>query len=221
MERFNREGGLDYFDDVDTLRLLLDMARCPGDRENLVRNLLDEFGSVKGIFEARDEQLRKVDGIGGRTATMIRMVLPIARQWERLAMHEPDKICNTNEASLYCKSLLLGLRVEQFHVICLNARCYIIGSRKISDGTLTEVSSYPRIVMETALNYNAHSVLFCHNHPGGTNYPSGEDITSTLKLQQMLAGVGIMVLDHIIVSGNNTYSMIQQGDITYRVVSKS
>ena len=70
--------------------------------------------------------------------------------------------------------------------------------------------------METALNYNAHSVLLSHNHPGGTCAPSPEDIASTKTLQRLLNGVGILVLDHIIVAGDRTYSMIQHGDIDYR-----
>ena len=75
--------------------------------------------------------------------------------------------------------------------------------------------------METALNYNAHSVLLCHNHPGGTCAPSPEDISSTLQLQRLLNGVGILVLDHIIVAGSNTYSMIEHGDIDYRIRNRS
>ena len=71
--------------------------------------------------------------------------------------------------------------------------------------------------METALNYNAHSVLLCHNHPGGTCAPSQEDINSTVQLQKLLQGVNILVLDHIIVAGDKTYSMIQHGDIDYRI----
>ena len=93
----------------------------------------------------------------------------------------------------------------------------MLGRRKISEGSLSEVSAYPRMVMETALNYNAHSVLLCHNHPGGTCAPSPEDITSTIQLQQLLNGVGILVLDHIIVANDKTYSMIQHGDIDYRI----
>jgi DNA repair protein RadC len=102
-------------------------------------------------------------------------------------------------------------------VIALNAKCNVLGRRKISTGSLSEVSAYPRLVLETALNYNAHSVLLCHNHPGGTCAPSPEDISSTLQLQRLLNGVGILVLDHIIVAGTNTYSMIQHGDIDYRI----
>ena len=107
----------------------------------------------------------------------------------------------------------MGERTERFHVIAMNARCHVLGCRKISEGSLSEVSAYPRSVAETVLNYNAHSVIFCHNHPGGTCAPSPKDIASTLQLQRMLNSMGIMVLDHIIVAGSEPYSMAQHGDI--------
>jgi len=131
-------------------------------------------------------------------------------------MNAPSKISNSREAENYCLSLLAGERLENFYVIALNAKCNVLGQRRISTGSLSEVSAYPRLVMETALNYNAHSVLLCHNHPGGTCAPSPEDISSTLQLQRLLNGVGILVLDHIVVAGDRTYSMIQHGDIDYR-----
>ncbi len=53
-------------------------------------------------------------------------------------------------------------------------------------GSLSEVSAYPRMVAEAALNYNAHSVLLTHVHPGGTCAPSPEDISSTLQRRRLL-----------------------------------
>ena len=216
LERFEKENGLDLFEEADAIGLLLDISRCPGDRSAIAERLLNEFGSLKGVLEAREEQLRKVHGIGRRTAALIRMVVPFTKAWERTHMEDRGHIGNSREAESYCKSLLMGLRNEQFYVICLNAACHILGQRKIGEGSLSEVSAYPRMVVETALNYNAHSVLLCHNHPGGTNMPSPEDISSTLTLQKLLTGIGILVLDHIIVAGCDTYSMVQHGDIDYR-----
>ena len=132
-------------------------------------------------------------------------------------MAVPDRIGNSREAETFCLSLLAGERIENFFVVALNAQCTTLGRRRISTGSLAEVSAYPRLVMETALNYNAHSVLLAHNHPGGTCAPSPEDISSTIQLQRLLNGVGILVLDHIIVAGDQTYSMIQHSDIDYRV----
>lgn len=217
MERFEKEGGMEHFDERDSIGFLLDLARCPGDHEDLTERLLDQFGSLKGVLEARKEQLEKVYGIGKRTSALILSVVPFVRVWERIAMENRERLGNIREAEQYCKSLLIGLRNERLYAICLNARCYILGRRVISDGSLGEVNAYPRMIMETALNYNAHSILLCHNHPGGTNVPSTEDILSTTQLQKTLNGVGILLLDHIIISGCEAYSMVQHGDINYKI----
>ncbi len=215
--RFIREKGFENFEDHQILELLLFYANTRSDTNPLAHELLDAFGSLKGVLEARPEQLMQVKGIGEQQAVLISMVVPLTRVWHRCAMAEPDRIGNSREAENYCLSILAGERTERFYVISLNAKCNVLGRRKISEGSLSEVSAYPRMVMETALNYNAHSVLLCHNHPGGTCAPSPEDISSTIQLQRLLNGVGILVLDHIIVAGDRTYSMIQHGDIDYRI----
>ena len=216
-DRFINEKGFEHFEDHQILELLLFYANARQDTNPLAHELLDRFGSLKGVLEARPEQLMTVDGIGKQQAVLLSMVVPLTRVWHRCAMEMPTRIGNSREAENYCLSILAGERTERFYVISLNAKCNVLGRRKISEGSLSEVSAYPRMVMETALNYNAHSVLLCHNHPGGTCAPSPEDIASTLQLQRLLNGVGILVLDHVIVAGDRTYSMIQHGDIDYRV----
>ena len=215
--RFIQDKGFENFEDHQILELLLFYARARVDTNPLAHELLDRFGSLKGVLEARPEQLMTVPEIGPEAAALISMVVPLTRVWHRCAMELPVRIGNSREAESYCLSILAGERTERFYVVSLNAQCKVLGRRKISEGSLSEVSAYPRMVMETALNYNAHSVLLCHNHPGGTCAPSPEDITSTIQLQQLLNGVGILVLDHIIVANDKTYSMIQHGDIDYRI----
>ena len=215
-ERQQADKDLTTFSDYEILQLLI--SYTGGEKSaKLAEKLLDTFGSLKGVLEARPEQLQMVKGIGARTASLIGMMVPMVRTWTRLCQQVPDRIGNSREAESYCMSLLAGERLENFYVIALNAKCNVLGKRKISTGSLSEVSAYPRLVLETALNYNAHSVLLSHNHPGGTCAPSPEDVSSTVQLQQLLNGVGILVLDHIIVAGDRTYSMIQHGDIDYRV----
>ena len=216
-ERLMTEHGFDAFDDTDILTTVLSYAKGPKDTAGLVNRLFDTFGSMKAILEARPEQLLSVDGMTLSRASMISLVVPLTRVWHRCVMEAPKRIGNSCEAESYCLSILAGERLENFYVVALNAKCNVLGQRRISMGSLSEVSAYPRLVMETALNYNAHSILLCHNHPGGTCAPSPEDIQSTIQLQKLLNGVGILVLDHIIIACDRTYSMIQHGDIDYRV----
>lgn len=181
--------------------------------EAVAEKLIDHFGSLKGVMEARPEQIMNL--VSKKTAELLQMLIPIFAKW-KADTENMDRIGNSRDAGRFCLNILTGLRNEEFWVICLNARCNVIGKRCISSGSLSEVSAYPRMVMETALNYNAHSVLLTHNHPGGTCAPSPEDISSTIQLQRLLNGVGILVLDHIIVANDQTYSMIQHGDINYK-----
>lgn len=216
-KRFRDEGGFENFKDHEILEFLLMYGAPRKDVNPLAHQLLETFGSLKAVLEAKPEvMVKSVKGVGEAQATMIAMAVPLARVWESRAMENPRRITNRTELEAYCKGQVLGSRTEKFFVICVDAQCRLLGQRVISEGSLSEVSAYPRSVMETALNYNAHSVFFCHNHPGGTCAPSTEDIASTLQLQKLLGGVGILVLDHIIVAGVQTYSMAQNGDIDFR-----
>ncbi len=220
-ERFRKEGGFDHFQDHEILELILTYGAPRGDMNGIAHELLDTFGSLKAVFEARPEALMRVRGVGEAQATMIAMAVSLARVWEIRSGEELKRITNRRELEQYCRSMLLGERNERFYVICVDAQCRVLGTRKISEGSLSEVSAYPRSVVETALNYNAHSVFFCHNHPGGTCAPSTEDIASTIQLQRILNGVGVLVLDHVIIAGTQAYSMSAHGDLDFRTRSRS
>lgn len=216
-ERAVNDGTFETMEDKDVLAVIIGAARGGCDPYLLADNLLDTFGSLKGVLEARAEQLRMIRGMNESRVQQLSLIKPIVRLWNRVQNEKKEEIHNTRDAEYFCKALLAGERMEKFYVTALNAQCHVLGRRCISVGSLNEVSAYPRMVMETALNYNAYSVLLCHNHPGGTCAPSVDDISSTVTLQRLLKGVGIFVLDHIIVANDKTYSMIQHGDIDYRI----
>lgn len=60
---------------------------------------------------------------------------------------------------------------------------------------------------------NAANMLLIHNHPSGSLNPSKEDIGITDRLIQLTDLMGIPLLDHIIVGGNNIeyFSMREKG----------
>lgn len=208
-----RVDGFEAFAPHEVLELLLFYGRTRGDVNPLAHELLDAFGSLKGVLEARPEQLMTVRGIGEETATLISMMIPLFRRYQACIREEMTCVRSREEAKRYCVSLLMGRRTERFYVLCLGGGYRLLGERLISVGNLTEVAAYPRQIIETALNYNAHAVVLCHNHPGGNLYPSKNDLETTLQLQLLLSSMDIMLLDHIIVAGDETYSMTQHGDL--------
>lgn len=212
--------GLEFFTDHEVLELLLGYSIPQRDTNPIAHRLIDEFGSLQGVMQARTEQLEKVDGVKRTTSTLIKIIAKTYGRYSESILHEKVKLTNRKLAQKYCLGISTGERNEQFKVICLDAQCRVLGTRKITDGSLNEVAAYPRMVAETALNYNAHSVILTHNHPGGTPTPSREDIASSLQLQRLLGGLGIILLDHIIVADMNTYSMVEHGDMDFRTRMK-
>ena len=211
-ERF-RENGMDGFAPHEVLELLLFYGRARGDVNPLAHALIDAFGSLQGVLEASPEQLMTVSGIGEETATLITMMVPLFRRYISSVLREKIAFTNRYDALDYARALMAGWRMERFYVVCLDADLRVLGHRLVAEGSLDEVQAYPRRVVEVALNYNAHSVVLVHNHPGGSVLPSVSDIDATRRLQRALEGLDIMLQDHIIVAGTEARSMVMEGDL--------
>ena len=205
-ERFRLEG-LEGFAPHEALELLLFYARARGDVNPLAHRLLETFGSLKGVLEARPEQLTAVDGVGEETATLLAMIVPLFRKYQECLCAERRVLRSRPAAESYCAALLAGLRTERLYVISLSSAMTVLGQRAVGEGSLNEVPAYPRLVVETALNYNAFGVILCHNHPGGLAEPSPDDVAATQTIEAVLSHLGIRVIDHIIIAGNEAYSM--------------
>ena len=118
--QFLHEENLDNYTHHSILELLLTTAGIKGYIPSIVSDLFDAFGSLKAILEAKPEQLLSVPSVSKRTATMISLITPMFKVWERCNMQNPGILDNLPEAEAYCKSLLVGERNEYFYAIALD-----------------------------------------------------------------------------------------------------
>ena len=72
----------------------------------------------------------------------------------------------------YALSMLRGKKHEEFALICLDSNRRVHWSGTIISGTIDQLEAYPRLVVEEVIKHNATTVVFAHNHPGGTVRPS-------------------------------------------------
>ncbi len=211
-ERFMTES-IDDFQPHEVLEMMLYAVKPRGDVNPLAHRLLATFGTLRGVLDAQVEQLLQVEGIGEETAYFIAMMVPLFRRYEGCLCEKGVRFAHMREVAQYCQRLLTGLRSENLYIICLNAQMRVISSVLLTEGSLSEVQAYPRAVVETALKCNAHSVVLCHNHPGGNCHPSQKDLLVTQNIRQALSALGIRLLDHLVVADTGTYSMVQHGDL--------
>ena len=213
-ERFIRQG-LEGFAPHEILELLLFYAIPRQNTNPLAHRLIDHFGSLHGVLEAPVEELMKVEGVGESAAVLLSLFFHTARQLEFSREKALELISNRMEAEAHCRRLLNGLKQEHLYAVCLNGQMGVISDVLIAKGTISEVPAYPRLVVEAALRHNAHAVVMCHNHPGGQLVPSQVDVESTYAISHLLAGIGITLADHIIVSNGQTLSMNSEGYLAH------
>jgi len=135
---------------------------------------------------------------------------------EHSGLYDLDReIRSSTQAAEICKQLydMHNLSYEKMIVITLNTRLEVIGCFEVARGTIDESPVYTREIATRALLTNAKSVILAHNHPSGVVIPSGADIGTTKRIKDALAMLDINLLDHIIVTHNQTYSMADKNQI--------
>lgn len=207
-DRFRKEG-LDSFDEVHALELLLFYAVPRIDTKPLARNLLDRFGSLALVLEATEAELLTVPGVGENIATYLSLITAAGRYYQMCRSERPVILDSTGKYGAYLKDLFYGRRNEMVYLLCLDAKCKVLSCRKVGEGDVNSVNVPIRKVVETALNTNATMVILAHNHPSGFALPSGEDIDTTERIARALGAMDIVLADHVIVSDDEFISMVQ------------
>ncbi len=203
--------GLDGFEDHNVLELLLFYAQPRQDTNVIAHRLMETFGTLDAVFDAAPEELMRVKGVGEGAAVLLRLVPAAARRY-RMAREEAGSILiNSDAAGRYLIPRFLDSREERVYLVCLDAKLKVLDCRQISSGGTTSAHIDMRRVVQTALNQNASAAILAHNHTSGIALPSPEDITATQNVREALSFIGVSLIDHIIVAGEDFVSLSDDG----------
>ena len=206
-----RMDGLDNFDEVHVLELLLCYCIPRRDTNPLAHALLEHFGSLSQVLEASVEELEKVPGVGENVSTFLTLTTAVSRYY---LVNRGSASAILNTPSL-CGQFLMpyfyGRRNETVFLLCLDAKCKVICCREIGEGSVNSAAISVRKLVEIALGANATTAILAHNHPGGLALPSSDDLQSTRRVARALYSVDIILADHIIVSDDDFISLVDSG----------
>lgn len=209
-DRYIKEG-LDSFNEHQVLELLLFYAIPQKDTNDLAHNMLKEYKSLAKLFDAEPLDIMDRCKVSENTAILVSLLPSIARYYLKSKREKIDLLLNNpKKAGEYAVPMFIGMHYESFVIFCLNSQNVVIHEEIVQEGTLSEVSVYPRRIVELALLNKAHSIILAHNHPGGSLTPSQEDINITKTIISALDVFEIKVRDHIIVAGEDYLSLKQE-----------
>ena len=211
-ERFLKSG-LAGFAEHEVVELLLTLAIPRSDVKRPAKALLERFGSLRGVLDAPLSELRSVAGIGEVAAIGLQVIRESATLYLQEASERAEVLRDPRRLSDFWRMRIGALRHEVFAVAYLDSAYRLLrnGVETLQEGTIDRAAVYPRRVVEAALRREAAALVLAHNHPSGNVAPSEHDKVITRAIVLAAETIGLRVVDHLIVSRDETFSFRQAG----------
>ena len=193
--------GYDHFADYEIVEMMLFLIFKRKDTKPLAKKLIEKFGSLDGILSADAQMLLETEGVGIAVYNGIKIINMLIRAALKSKMYTTPAITCLNDVIDYAKIHMVNLACEEARIICLNNKNHVIDDRVLQHGSIDSVSIYPREIIKICLQTGAKSFILLHNHPSGNPTPSLNDQYTTNKLVEVCNIIGLSLLDHIIIAG--------------------
>ena len=205
------ECGEAAFSDHELLEQLLFYSIPRQNTNDIAHRLIDRFGSLKGVTEAKLEELVTVEGVGRNTAILIKTSFAISTRAKKNTVDKRTHFKTINDIQNYFLSVFSNDSYESVYLLLLNHGFKYLDCKKLCDGDRDYSSVRMDEIVKAVIGVNAKHIVLAHNHPNGSTRASREDIDVTLRVQDCLKHIKVSLLDHFIIA-NGTVSSIINGE---------
>ena len=198
-------------DEIKILKEIIKLSTRKNDEKSqeLSINLIENVGNITNLIKKRNEL-----NLPKNLALILNIFSEIIEDTlKRKTFDKKKKILSYNDLINYLKYDYFDKEREIFKVLYFNTKYMLIKDENLFYGTIDKADIYSREIVKRILKYNAKSVILVHNHPSGDTKPSKQDLSITKELQQIFKYFEIKLSDHIIISNEEYYSFLENGDI--------
>ena len=205
-EKYLKDLSMKHFMDYEVLEFMLFYAYPMKDTKPIAKMLLNKYGTLHSLLNTDPKQMVK-DGIVTENVAIYLSMFKTINKKACESLYDEDMVLNTFlKASNLMKSLMIEQSYESLYLVCLKKKKKVNAIEKINDGNYREVRTSVDYILKRALLSNAVFVIIGHNHPSGVCEPSANDYKFTKEIEHALKVINIRLLDHIIVSGDKSFS---------------
>ncbi|MBR0574086.1 DNA repair protein RadC [Pasteurella atlantica] len=179
----------------------------------LSENVLNKFGSLRGLLTANLTEFCEIKGLGQTQFIQLQATKEMTKRYLNQKIKFTEVISEPYLAVMYFQSELEESEREIFMVIFLDNQHQVIKAEKMFYGTINQASVHPREIIKEALKCNSAAIIVAHNHPSGNCTPSESDRILTNKIEMACELVDIRFLDHIII-GKGSYFSFEEEKLT-------
>jgi len=182
----------------------------------LANRVLERAGGLHGLARMAPGQLC-VNGVGPVRASQIVAAVELGRRTLVRSALERPRYKTPQQLASYLLPQYGAATVEQFGIVMLDTKHRVIRVKLVSVGGLDSTVVHPREVFREATAASAAAIVLFHNHPSGDPTPSSDDLLLTSRMIRAGDIMGIDVIDHLILSEQRYYSLVEAGSLAGRV----
>lgn len=191
---------------MNAIESTLKILRKKNYEAGFMTSVEDHLSSPSAILESSFHTLQD-EGFSESEAQLFSLIPSLTRYTLREQFSLHPRIDKLSIAGEYLKTLFVGVSIEQFYILHLDASGRLIQCKMLQRGNVDETPFYLDHLLHDVIDSGASAVVISHNHPGGTLRPSNADIHCTLTAISALFPLGILLLDHIIIADDQAVSL--------------
>lgn len=211
-ERLLTEGP-DKLSHQELLSILLRTGNKNKPVYEIAQDLLGSLKSLKELASMSFQELKEVPGIGKVKAIELLAAIELGKRIQTSEVIETEQIMSSQKLAKMMQQKIGHEKQEHLLALYLNTQNQIIHQQVIFIGTVNRSIAEPREILHYAIKHMATSIILVHNHPSGIIHPSKNDDGVTQQMIEACNCLGIVFLDHLIVSTDDYYSYREETDL--------
>ena len=211
-ERLAQEG-VEALSNQELLAILLRTGTRQASVFEIAQKVLSNLSSLTDLKKMTLQELQSLSGIGRVKAIELQAMIELGHRIHKHETLEMESILSSQKLAKKMQQELGHKKQEHLVALYLNTQNQIIHQQTIFIGSATRSIAEPREILHYAIKHMATSLILVHNHPSGAVAPSRNDDHVTKLVKEACDLMGIVLLDHLIVSHSNYFSYREKTDL--------
>ena len=211
-ERLAKEG-VEALSNQELLAILLRTGTRQASVFEIAQKILNNLSSLTDLKKMTLQELQSLSGIGRVKAIELQAMIELGHRIHKHETLEMESILSSQKFAKKMQQELGHKKQEHLVALYLNTQNQIIHQQTIFIGSATRSIAEPREILHYAIKHMATSLILVHNHPSGAVAPSRNDNHVTKLVKEACDLMGIVLLDHLIVSHSNYFSYREKTDL--------
>ena len=211
-ERLAKEG-VEALSNQELLAILLRTGTRQASVFEIAQKILSNLSSLTDLKKMTLQELQSLSGIGRVKAIELQAMIELGHRIHKHETIEMESILSSQKLAKKMQQELGHKKQEHLVALYLNTQNQIIHQQTIFIGSATRSIAEPREILHYAIKHMATSLILVHNHPSGAVAPSRNDDHVTKLVKEACDLMGIVLLDHLIVSYSSYFSYREKTDL--------